>query len=55
MRHVTIRPAFRIETNEPAVCGEPMLASARFEKIVHIRMRKAMLGAEVPERVSIEL
>ena len=53
--HVAIRPAFRIETNEPAVCGEPVIASARFEKIVHTRMRKAMLGAEVPERVSIEL
>ena len=55
LRHVAIRPAFRIETNEPAVCGEPVLASARFEKIVHTRMGKAMLGAEVPERVSIEL
>ena len=53
LRHVAIRPAFRIETNEPAVRGEPVLATARFEKIVHTGMRKAMLGAEVPERVSV--
>ena len=54
MGHAATRPAFRIETDQPAGGGDPVVAAARFQEIVDIRIRKTLLGAEIREGVAVE-
>ena len=47
-------PAFRVEPHQPARGGDPVVAPARFQKIVDLRIRKTLLGAEIREGVAVK-